>query len=172
MRIVLRRVVLLFVTSLVLAPVAAVAHSNSVDSDPKDDATIPTLPSVATVTFNEPVSDAAFALTQPSGKVLKVRASIDGVVVKAALPKDGAKGHYVLAYRVVSEDGHPVTGEVEFTVTSGPKPAAASQISAQSPTKTSTTNSWAIDGLQLWSVVGGAAVLFVIAILLVRAARR
>lgn len=172
MRAALRRILLATMAALVFAPAAAGAHSNSVDSDPKDDARIPTLPRVASVTFNEPVSDAAFALTRPDGQTVKVRASIDGAVVKAALPKDDTKGHYVLVYRVVSEDGHPVTGDVEFTVTTGAAPATADRDAAPSPATTAASTSWAVDPPLFWGVVGGAAVLLIAAILLVRTARR
>lgn len=167
MRVALRRTLLLLLVSVVFAPAAAGAHSNSVDSDPVDDARIPTLPRVATVTFNEPVSDAAFALTEPGGQTIKVQVSIDGAVVKATLPEDGTKGDYLLAYRVVSEDGHPVTGEVEFTVTTGRTPSVDE--SAPTSAGTSTTKS---SSFPLWGVMGGAVVLLGIAVLLVRAARR
>lgn len=168
-----RSMVLMVLAAIVFAPSGAFAHSNSVDSDPADDAHVKTLPRVATVTFNEAVSEAAFALTEPGGQVVKVKASITGAVVTASLPATGPKGDYVLAYRVVSADGHPVTGEVEFTVTTGRAPQAQVQAQdpAQDPADTSTTSSGAF-AVPLWGVIGGAAVLLVIAALLVRAARR
>jgi len=168
-----RSFVLLVLAAIAFAPSGAFAHSNSVDSDPADDARVKTLPRVATVTFNEPVAQAAFALTEPGGHVVKVKASIDGPIVTASLPKTGPKGDYVLAYRVVSADGHPVTGEVEFTVATGRAPQAQAQAQgqAQGPSDTSTTATGAL-GVPLWGVIGGAAILAVLAALLVRAARR
>jgi methionine-rich copper-binding protein CopC len=151
---------------LALSPTAAVAHSNSVDSEPRDDARIATLPRTATVTFNEPVSEAALALTQPDGRVVTLRARVSGTVVTAPLPTGGTKGRYVLAYRVVSEDGHPVTGEVEFTVTAGNDAASPAKTTEPAPTKR-----WGF-GVPPWGVGAGAAVLLALAGLLVRAARR
>jgi hypothetical protein len=115
------------------------------------------------------VSEAAFALTEPGGQVAKVKASIAGAVVTASLPANGPKGDYVLAYRVVSADGHPVTGEVEFTVTTGRAPQA--QVQEQGSANTSPTSTGVL-GVPLWGVIGGAAILLVLAVLLVRAARR
>jgi len=160
----------LVLAALAFAPSAAFAHSSSVDSDPADDAQVKTLPRVVTVTFNEPVAEAACALTEPGGQVVKVRASVKGAVVTASLPANGPKGDYVLAYRVVSADGHPVTGEVEFTVTTGEAPQAQAQ-APSTAANTSATTSWAL-GIPIWGVVGGAAILLAIAALLVRAARR
>jgi methionine-rich copper-binding protein CopC len=171
MRAFLRRSVLFAVVSFVLAPTAVSAHSNSVTTDPEDGARMPTLPATASVTFNEPVSDAAFALTEPDGTVVKVRASIDGAIVTATLPRDSTKGAYVLAYRVVSEDGHPVTGEVDFTVTTGPVPTVV-EATKQAPSKASSSTSWAADLPTFWLIIGGAVVLLAAAILLVRAGRR
>jgi methionine-rich copper-binding protein CopC len=166
MRAVLRRVLPALMVALVFAPAVATAHSNSVDSDPADDSTLPALPRVATVTFNEPVSQAAVALTGPDRKVTKIHATVAGTVVSAALPKSGLKGAYVLAYRVVSEDGHPVTGEVEFTVTVGEK------VSGQARASTSPRSESAASGVPMWVLIGGAAVLLGVAITLVRAARK
>jgi len=166
MRAVLRRVPLALLVAVVFAPTAATAHSNSVDSDPADDSTVPTLPHVATVTFNEPVSQAAVALTGPDHQVAKLRSRIDGTVVSAKLPKNGLKGAYVLAYRVVSEDGHPVTGEVEFTVTSGEKVSAQASTSAPSQSDRSESS------FPVWALIAGAAVLLAAAIMLVRADRK
>jgi len=171
MRVLGRSLVLLILAAFAFTPSGAFAHSNSVDSDPADDARLETLPHVATVTFNEPVTEAAFALTEPGGTVAQVKASIDGAVVSAALPASGPKGDYVLAYRVVSEDGHPVTGEIEFTVTTGDAPRESTHAQVSSPTKSSTAASGAF-GVPVWGVAGGAAIVLVLAILLVRAARR
>lgn len=152
-----------------LAPSVAVAHSNSVESDPANGARIEVLPRVATVTFNEPVSEAALALTPPDGRVDTLRAQISGTVVSAPLPSVHDKGDYVLAYRVVSEDGHPVTGEVKFTVTTGADPVVVAP--AESGTSSTSSAGWAFD-ISLAGVIGGALVLVVLAVLLVRAARR
>lgn len=158
------------VALFVLSPAVAWAHSNSVDSDPRDDSSIPVLPRTATVTFNEPVSEAAFALTMPGGGVVKPTARIKDAVVTATLPAGGAKGHYVLAYRVVSEDGHPVTGEVEFTVTTG----SASAATKPHESTQGAGSEGEAPGLSVppWGVGVGAAALLVLAGLLVRAARR
>jgi methionine-rich copper-binding protein CopC len=160
---------LLVFAAIAFVPSVAFAHSNSVHSDPADDARVKTVPRVVTVTFNEPVTEAACALTEPGGQVVKVNARIEGAVVTASLPASGRKGDYVLAYRVVSADGHPVTGEVEFTVTTGDTP----QAQAQAPHKANATaTSSRTLGIPLWGVIGGAAILLVGAAVLVRAARR
>jgi len=157
MRVLGRLLVPLVLAVFAFSPSGAFAHSNSVDSDPADDARLETLPRVATVTFNEPVTEAAFALTEPGGTVAKVKASIEGAVVSAALPASGPKGDYVLAYRVVSEDGHPVSGEIEFTVTTGEPPHESTQAKASGPTTTTATKSGAF-GLPTWAAIGGGAV--------------
>src|SRR5690606_39662140 len=47
-----------------------------------------------------------------------------GTTVTQPLRESGPSGTYTLAYRVVSADGHSISGELTFDVTSGPAPAA------------------------------------------------
>jgi hypothetical protein len=56
-------------------------------------------------------------------------------VVRQPVSPD-ADGSYVVAYRVVSDDGHPVSGDLSFTVTGTGAAPAATQTT--SPTEAST----------------------------------
>lgn len=103
-------------------PSAALAHSNSVETNPLHGAMLEKLPAEATVTFNEAPKKADLALTTPDGQVHVLRARIAESTVTVNLPAAAPRGRYLLAYRVVSADGHPVSGVASFTVTSGPKP--------------------------------------------------
>jgi len=118
-----RRCLGLVVVLLVLVPSAAAAHSNWVETNPDHRATLPTLPPEATVTFGEAPVRADVVLTSPDGKTLTLKPQIVGSVVKVRLPSNGPRGEYELSYRVVSADGHPVSGSATFTVTTGPAPS-------------------------------------------------
>ena len=41
---------------------------------------------------------------------------VDGLNVSATWPKDANSGSYLVSWRVVSGDGHPVNGAITFTV--------------------------------------------------------
>ena len=53
----------------------------------------------------------------------KGKAELDGAVVTQRLDGSLPKGRYTIAFRVVSSDGHPISGEIPFTVTRGPSPS-------------------------------------------------
>lgn len=112
-----------FVLSMVLfVPTAAMAHASVVDTNPANGAKVQKLPSEATITFDEQPSMANMVLTEPDGRLRTMQPDIEGSTVTAALPTDGPRGQYVVAYRVVSDDGHPVSGSIRFVVTTGEKP--------------------------------------------------
>lgn len=117
-----RRCLGVFLVLLVFAPSSAAAHSNRVETNPPDGATLQTLPAEATVTFDEAPKTADVVLAKPDGKVDKLKTEVAGSTIKAQLPADGPRGVYTLSYRVVSADGHPVSGSVTFGVTTGPAP--------------------------------------------------
>jgi methionine-rich copper-binding protein CopC len=114
---------LLFVL-LALVPSAAAAHSTWVKTSPEDGVSIAEMPAEATVTVSEEPQKADAVLAGPDGKVAKLTTRTAGSTITMELPANGPRGSYTLSYRVVSADGHPVSGSTTFTVTTGPAPSA------------------------------------------------
>lgn len=101
---------------LATAP-AAYAHAALVSSSPAQGEVVPTLPAEVVFTFNQDMSAPAYVIvTAPDGSsVTDGDPEVDGARVTQALT-DGPEGTYTMAYRAVSEDGHPVTGQITFTL--------------------------------------------------------
>jgi len=119
----------------VLVTVApASAHAELVSSNPTDGATLPSLPAEVVLTFDENVGTPAYvSVTDADGtSVASGEAAIDGATVTQRLSTTAAAGTYSLAYRVVSDDGHPVTGTLGFTVT-GDTTSPAPETSQEAP---------------------------------------
>lgn len=106
---------------LVHAAAPASAHATLVGSDPKDGARLDTEPANVSITFNEDMSTPAqLQVTAPDGATLADGDPVvDGTTVTQALDASGYAGTYTIAYRVVSADGHPISGELTYDVSSG-----------------------------------------------------
>lgn len=110
----------------VLATAApAEAHTTLTSSDPAKGASV-TAPAQIRLTYADPVRFPGVVLLDAKGghhEAGKARAVDNHVTqqVGGAL----APGVYTVGWRVVAEDGHPVTGEYKFTVTGGGSPSAA-----------------------------------------------
>lgn len=106
--------------SLVLAP-EAVAHNTVVSTTPEDGATV-MAPDVVEALFDEELSGQApqVVLIDSAGWQRQVGAPlVDGQRITQSvgtLPS----GPYVMSFRVVSADGHPVTSNSSFTVADAP----------------------------------------------------
>lgn len=124
--------------ALVVAAVAGVvvagpafADATLVASTPADGATLGTAPPAVTFTFDEFVQArlATVTVTDAGGAAVAVdKAFTDRATVIQPLPAGLAAGQYTTTYRIVSADGHAVTGRVRFTIGSAPlgtEPAAA-----------------------------------------------
>jgi copper resistance protein C len=126
-------VTLLCGVTLLLGAAPAMAHTRLQSSEPADGTSTATAPQRVSLTFNEPMQAGFATLTvigpdataYQSGEI-----STDGGTVSIAVAPLGPAGRYEIGYRVVSEDGHPVTGSVAFTLTA-PGPAAAAASSAR-----------------------------------------
>ncbi|GAA3930177.1 copper resistance protein CopC [Actinomadura viridis] len=109
--------------TLTLGAVPASAHTALKSSDPKDGAEIAS-PSEIVLTYNENVRVPRVALTGPDGNRYEAGAA-KAVDTKVTQPVNGTlpNGTYTVGWRVVSVDGHPVTGTFKFTV-KGSDPAS------------------------------------------------
>ncbi|MCU1440580.1 MAG: copper resistance protein CopC [Rhodoglobus sp.] len=119
------------------AAAPAQAHNSLVSSTPEVGSTITELPQAFSVTTNETLLDLS---GDGAGFAMQVK-DTDGAyygdgcysIVDATLSMGatlGEAGDYTLLWQVVSADGHPVSGEFDFTWA----PAAGIEPSAGSPT--------------------------------------
>ena len=138
--------------ALALAPSGAQAHAELDGASPPDGATVRTLPETIRLSLNEPVAPPAFVvLTGPDGRRLQASdVQVEGPAVVLPLQVGGPAGEYTVDYRIVSTDGHPVTGSLTFTtarsslVQEQPKRAAGrgdGTAGASTPTETSAPSS-------------------------------
>ena len=133
---------LLSAGGLIVASPAS-AHDELVSSDPAADASLEALPAQLTLTFSAEIADDEGAsevqVTDAAGTVLTSGspAVTDNVLTQ---PLQGAaSGAVTVLWKVVSSDGHPISGEFAFTVTAPvaptPTPAPTGSASA-APTPT------------------------------------
>lgn len=102
----------------------AYGHAALVASNPQEGAILDTAPSAISLSFNEPVGPIAFKLIEPNGESLTpgpVQSTDEGVLIP--LPATTAQGSYLLSWRVVSADGHPIGGVLSYALgASSPTP--------------------------------------------------
>lgn len=113
----------------------ASAHASLVASDPADGQRFDRLPERVTLEFSEPISAPAYVVvTAPDGsRADQGEVRVDGAEVSVALGGSAPEGTYGAAFRVVSEDGHPVTGRIGFVVGDGPLDEAAPSATDSAP---------------------------------------
>jgi methionine-rich copper-binding protein CopC len=153
--------------ALVVTAPPASAHAVLVSSNPPSGATLAHPPSTVSLTFDENVRAPAFVVvTGPGGVRVDdgKQAQILDATVTAQLKPTAPAGAYTVDYRVVSADGHPVEGQLTYTVTTG-APATASTGSTGSTGSAGSRGSTAAvastasrDGGHLVHVLGGFAV--------------
>ena len=107
------------------APGVLPFHASLLGSTPKDGSTVDTAGEVV-LEFNEDVDETFVEVTVegPDGSEVQGEPEVDGRAVTQALSSDLPAGEHRVTYRVVSTDGHPVSGTLTFTSTVAPGQSA------------------------------------------------
>jgi methionine-rich copper-binding protein CopC len=128
--------------SLLIASPAS-AHDELISTDPAADAAVDALPAQMTFTFSGELA------TDPGATELLVTDAegtsladgdplVEGTVVTQPLSGE-ASGIITVLWKVVSSDGHPISGELAFTVTAAPAPTPTeTPTPSTTPTETPT----------------------------------
>ena len=130
----------LALAAVVLGAPAAQAHNVLQSTDPADGSTVPFVPEVLSLTFNEPVLAV--------GTTIIVRTSDETVVssgppvlvdntVSQAVTGELPAGEYTVLYRVTSADGHPIEDQFRFTAAEATSYGVATPEPTTSPSPTS-----------------------------------
>lgn len=110
----------------------AAAHSTLISSSPAADAVLPTPPTSVELVFSEDIRDfqPKLAITVGDHDPVEVTPTVHGARVDADLtgldlptPAGLDPVAWKIGYRVVSADGHPISGLVPFSVGDGPAPS-------------------------------------------------
>ncbi|WP_329080285.1 MULTISPECIES: copper resistance CopC family protein [unclassified Streptosporangium] len=118
---------LLCAVFLTLGTPAALAHDRLKSSSPDRGAKVAALERIKLV-FTTRVRFPAVALREAGGTTVDLgKPKVDGDTVTSGVPETLASGKYVIAWRVVSTDGHPIEGEIPFTVTAPATPSATAE---------------------------------------------
>ena len=121
-------------TGLLVAPVPAWAHNELRAANPAKGARLATAPVEVVLDFAERLDPrfTTVAVTSKSGAAVTAgKPQINGVRAIQQLNQPLDAGDYTVAYRVVSVDGHPVSGSLTFTVTAPPPSTAPPSPSTQ-----------------------------------------
>ncbi|TYB65331.1 copper resistance protein CopC [Nonomuraea sp. PA05] len=169
---------LLLTLPLTLPVSPAYAHDTLKRSSPARDAEVTSVEEIE-LEYSASVKFPFVVLHDAAGKEVTLgKPRLDGPVVFAEVPQPLPPGSYVIAWRVVSSDGHPIEGEIPFNV-KGSATASASPASAAPSTGAARPSAVAGEqpaaasaGVPGW-IWGGLAVLVVLgAFVLIRSSRR
>lgn len=111
-------VVLAFAAGVAFSALPAAAHASLTDSNPEDGSTLAEAPTEITLEFSEPVQSdfvQVAVLNSADSHHEDGEPVVGGNTVTQAVDELAA-GDYRISFRVVSADGHPVTGVLTFTV--------------------------------------------------------
>ena len=146
----------------------ASAHDQLLSTSPKDGAVVATVPDEVTLTFSDLVMDAGGEANQVRILDSSCRpidagdATIADNVVTQRITQP-ATGPVTVQWRVVSRDGHPVSGEFSFTVGDGPAAASPSCAAAAAPATPDSGGGsvlpWVIGGVVLVVIAAGGGYL-------------
>ncbi len=126
------RVLLLAGLLVIITAAPASAHARLVSTDPAEDAVVATRPAAVRLTFDQAVQAVAEGVTLFSADRAPqpLTGTAVGDTVQIPLPDDLAPGTYLIGWRVRSEDSHPISGVLEFSIGHRGPPPLGPQLTA------------------------------------------
>ncbi|MFI7249635.1 copper resistance CopC family protein [Micromonospora chalcea] len=105
----------------VLPAAPAAAHNSLTGSDPRDGARLAAAPERIELRFLATPKEATTEVTVTGPDNVAATGGAPTFSGKRVLVpfRPGAAGLYIVTYRLASDDGHPIKGEVRFTLTTG-----------------------------------------------------
>ena len=134
-----RQLLTLLLTALVMVGVSAgpaAAHAELVSTTPADGARLESPPRSVTLRFTEDVNliDGGLRLIDGRGHpVATAEPTVQGHTVGWSMPTDLADGTYLVDWRVISVDGHPVSGAFAFGIGADARPVDVSAGAGTAP---------------------------------------
>jgi methionine-rich copper-binding protein CopC len=128
-----------FAAGLLLVAVSAApasAHASLVRASPADQSSLATAPTTVKLSFDENIRMPSVILVTNSdgASVAAGKTSVVDNIVSTRV-STGSSGDYTVAYRVVSADGHPVSGRLSFTVGAGTPGGGGAERSSGPPAR-------------------------------------
>ncbi|OUZ12235.1 hypothetical protein BHE97_02865 [Aeromicrobium sp. PE09-221] len=97
----------------------AVAHAQLIGSTPAEDEVLDTAPAQVELEFNEElieIGSTMLVIDSDGENRVAGEVALDGRFVRADLAPDLPDGSYEIRWRVVSADGHPISGRIPFAI--------------------------------------------------------
>ncbi|MBB5115521.1 hypothetical protein FHU28_005360 [Micromonospora echinospora] len=128
----------------VLPAAPAAAHNSLTGSDPRDGARLAAAPERIELRFLATPKEATTEVTVTGPDNVAATGGAPTFSGKRVIVpfRPGAAGLYIVTYRLASDDGHPIKGEVRFTLTTGTPaeaPSASAPPTSAAPTAAPTT---------------------------------
>ncbi|GLZ36496.1 copper resistance CopC family protein [Actinokineospora sp. NBRC 105648] len=137
----LAAILLLAGVALTATALPASAHVELESSSPAKGAALAELPQSVQLTFTEAVTigpNDSVSVSGAGGRWTVERPVVAGTVVTVAVQPVGLAGQYAIEYRVTSDDGHTVSGQIPFsTIVDAPGAQTTSSETAGSDVVTS-----------------------------------
>lgn len=112
-----RLILLALIWFALLGPTGALAHASLVRAEPADGSMVAVAPKTLVLSFNEAVAPALIQLIDAEGRPrADITVTADDDMLRIDLPADLPRGTQVVSYRIISSDGHPVSGAVQFSI--------------------------------------------------------
>lgn len=116
-------------------PFTAHAHTALTSSNPAEGERLAETPEELELVFGTIIEEGStMTLEGPETDVALGNISISENVMKALISEELVNGQYIISWKIIGEDGHPIEGEILFSLEAAPAEEAAAEEPAEEST--------------------------------------
>ena len=128
----MKKIVILALLCIFAMPLTALGHTTLTESNPAEGEVLAEIPKNIELTFGTVIEEASTMELQGENSTYTFEnISVSDNILSGTVNEDLENGQYIIVWKIIGEDGHPIEGEIPFGIDA--EPAAEEPVAEEEP---------------------------------------
>lgn len=128
----MKKIIILALLCVLAMPLTALGHTTLTESNPAEGEVLAEVPKSIELTFGTAIEEGSTMELQGENSTYTFEnISVSDNILSGTVNEDLGNGQYIILWKIIGEDGHPIEGEIPFGIDA--EPAAEEPVAEEEP---------------------------------------
>lgn len=128
----MKKIIILALLCILTMPLTVLGHTTLTESNPAEGEVLAEVPKSIELTFGTTIEEASTMELQGENSTYTFEnITVADNILSGTVKEDLENGQYIIAWKIIGEDGHPIEGEIPFGIDA--EPAAEEPVAEEQP---------------------------------------